>query len=115
MSIKSLSAWLPLIFAQLGSYFSSDGWRMFYRVFAAIVGGFALTITTSMLLSQLLEMLFTTRANATITAMLLSFAIYTAIVMWFFSIDTVKRVWIHLLLGLAATGSLVLMIKFWSL
>lgn len=115
MHIKSFTAWLPLVGAQLGNYFSSDGWRMFYRVFAAIVGGFALTITSSMLLSQVLDMLLTTRANATITAMLLSFAIYTAIVMWFFSIDTVKRVWINLLIGLTTTGGLVLMIKYWSL
>jgi|ACQI01.1.fsa_nt_gi hypothetical protein len=94
---------------------NSDSWLMTYRVIAAILGGFALTLTSSMLLSQLLAIFITERANASITAMLISFTIYTVIVMWVFTVESVKTVWIKLLSGIAITGFLVWVIKFLEL
>lgn len=89
----------------------SEGWLLFYRVAAALLGGYALTLTSSMLLSQLLALLGMGRANASMTAMLLSFMIYAGIVIWFFTIDSIKSVWKKLLAALAITGGLVMLIK----
>jgi Na+/H+-translocating membrane pyrophosphatase len=97
------------------SFNFSENWKLVSRIVAALFGGFLLTITSSMLLSQLFDMFGMDRINASLTAMLLSFAIYTAIVIWFFAIASVKKVWKNLLWGLMITGSLVWLIRFWSL
>lgn len=85
------------------------------RVVAALFGGYLLTLTSSMLLSQILNVTGMDRVNASLTAMLVSFTIYTVIVVWFFATASVKKVWINLLVGLVITGSLVWLIRFWSL
>jgi len=85
------------------------------RVVAALFGGYLLTLTSSMLLSQILNVTGMDRVNASLTAMLVSFTIYTVIVVWFFATESVKKVWINLLVGLVITGSLVWLIRFWNL
>lgn len=85
------------------------------RVVAALFGGYLLTLTSSMLLSQILNVTGMDRVNASLTAMLVSFTIYTVIVVWFFATASVKKVWINLLVGLVITGSLVWLIRFWNL
>ena len=94
---------------------SLSNWKLVARIFAAIFGGFLLTLSSSMLLSQVLDMIGMDKINASMTAMLLSFAIYTAIVIWFFAIASVKKVWINLLTSLAITGSLVWLIRYITL
>lgn len=93
----------------------SDNWKLVSRIVAAIFGGYFLTLSSSMLLSQLLDIVGMDRVNASMTAMLLSFAIYTAIVIWFFAIASVKQVWINLLFSLVITGVLVFLIRYISL
>lgn len=90
-------------------------WPLMARVVAALFGGYLLTLTSSMLLSQILNVTGMDRVNASLTAMLVSFTIYTVIVVWFFATASVKKVWINLLVGLVITGSLVWLIRFWNL
>lgn len=97
------------------SFINSDNWQLVARIVAAVFGGYFLTLTSAMLLSQILDILGMDRINATITAILLSFAIYTAIVIWFFAISSVKKVWLNLLSLLVITGGLVLVIRYFSL
>ncbi len=94
---------------------SFEHWPLVARIIAAIFGGYLLTLTSSMLLSQILDMIGMERANASLAAMLFSFTIYTAIVIWFFALASVKKVWISLLYGLVITASLVWVIRYWSL
>ena len=77
-------------------------WHIASRVFAAAVPGFVLTNTSGVLLSFLLP---GDRINGVATATLLSFAIYTAIVMWTFSVKRLRTVWIGLMLGIVVTGA----------
>jgi hypothetical protein len=60
------------------------------RIAAAAVGGYALTIAVSACLSLLLPV---TRAEALLTALLSSFVIYTAAIMWVFAVRSRARMW----------------------
>lgn len=71
------------------------------RAIAAMIGGYALATMLSILLSRLLPM---PRAQAVATAMLLSFAIYTAAVLWVFAARTTYRAWGGLLLPTMLCG-----------
>ena len=77
-------------------------WHIASRVLAAAVPGFVLTNTSSVLLSFLLP---GDKISGVAAATLLSFAIYTAIVMWVFSVRRLRTVWIGLILGILATGA----------
>lgn len=88
---------------------------VFYRVLAVILGGYVLTLISSMFLSQVLDILGMDRVNASVTAMLLSFSIYVGIAIWFFATKSVKKVWLNLLVSIAVLGSLVWLIRYWSL
>ena len=61
------------------------------RSVAAIVGGYVLAALLTMLLSVSLPM---ARAEAVMTATLLSFAIYTCAVMWVFATRSALRAWL---------------------
>jgi len=69
------------------------------RVLAAIVGGYALAITASMLLVSLLHL---SRADAVLTGMLSSFIFYAAAVIWVFAAATATRAWLGVVLPSAA-------------
>jgi len=80
------------------------------RVLAAIGGGYALSAVTTALLAVVLPM---ARAEAVITATLLSFVVFCGAVLWVFAARNAWRAWAGLavpglLLGLAllAQGSL---------
>lgn len=92
----------------------SDKWLITSRVVAAIFIGYALTIIVSMFLSQILHIMGMQRIGASLTAMMFSFVIYTAIVMWIFSAKAVTEVWVKLISALTLTGGLVWIIRFWS-
>ncbi len=92
----------------------SEHWSLVARIVAALFGGYLLTLSSSMLLSQIFDMIGMDRVNASLTAMLLSFTIYTVIVIWFFAIASVKKVWMNLILGLMITVSLTWLIRYWS-
>lgn len=61
------------------------------RTLAAVAGGYALSAAASAAASVALPM---ERAQAVITALLLSFVIYTVAVMWAFSTRSATRAWL---------------------
>ncbi|KAB8063894.1 MULTISPECIES: DUF3649 domain-containing protein [Janthinobacterium] len=76
------------------------------RSVAAIVGGYVLAALVTMLLSVSLPM---ARSEAVMTATLLSFAIYTCVVMWVFATRSALRAW----LGLAIPAAVIAAILQW--
>lgn len=75
------------------------------RALAAIVGGYALTALTTAALAVFLPM---PRAEATLTATMLSFAIYGGIVLGVFATRTAWRAWAGI-----ALPALVLWVLLW--
>lgn len=74
------------------------GWRwpgVVSRVVAAVVGGYAIGALVSVACALLLPM---SRAEATLTGLLLSFAAYAGAVIWVFAARTAWRAWAGLLL-----------------
>jgi hypothetical protein len=65
------------------------------RVGAATLGGYALTYAATACLTLLLPV---PQSEAVLTAAMLSFAIYTAAILWAFAAATPTRTWIGLLL-----------------
>jgi hypothetical protein len=61
------------------------------RTAAAACGGYALAAVLSICLSFVLP---GPRADAVLTGLLVSFAIYTAVVIWAFAVRSVSRMWI---------------------
>ncbi|MBB5607935.1 MULTISPECIES: DUF3649 domain-containing protein [unclassified Janthinobacterium] len=76
------------------------------RSIAAIAGGYVLAALVTMLLSVCLPM---ARAEAVMTATLLSFAIYTCAVLWVFATGSALRAW----LGLLIPGAVIAAILQW--
>ncbi|MEM7501591.1 MAG: hypothetical protein AAF417_06085 [Pseudomonadota bacterium] len=77
-------------------------WHVASRVFAAVVPAFVLTNTTSVLLGFLLP---GGKFTGVATATLLSYALYTAIIMWIFSVKRLRTVWTTLMVGIVLTGA----------
>lgn len=69
-------------------------WLIASRVLAASVGAYILTSLIASVLALLLPLVLNlSRAEAVLIVTLLSFAIYTALAIWTFSISSVSRVW----------------------
>jgi len=64
-------------------------WKIIGRVTLAIIGGYILTNLTSILIYFLLPL---PKSDAVMTAMLLSFSIYTGVVIWVFSMRSLRSV-----------------------
>ena len=77
-------------------------WHVASRVFAAVIPAFVLTNTASIFLGLLIP---GDKFSGVATATLLSYAIYTALIMWIFSVERLRTVWIVLLSGILATGA----------
>ncbi|OFJ50232.1 hypothetical protein BA896_012980 [Janthinobacterium lividum] len=84
------------------------------RSLAAIVGGYMLTALLTMLLSVSLPM---ARAEAVMTATVLSFAVYTCAVMWVFATRSALRAWLGLLIPAAVIAAILQLLDAlsWSL
>lgn len=77
------------------------------QVMAAILGGYALASAAAIFLGAVLPF---PRAEAVMAGTLMSFAVYTAAVIWVFAARNARRAWLGLLLpaaGLAAAGLLL--------
>ena len=74
------------------------------RSVAAIVGGYVLAALVTMLLSVSLPM---ARSEAVMTATLLSFAIYTCVVMWVFATRSALRAWLGLAIPAAVIATIL--------
>lgn len=77
------------------------------RIAAAALGGYALATTLSILLSRMLPV---PRAEAVMTGMLISFAVYAGAILWVFATRTASRAWCGLLIPAAACAALWWMI-----
>lgn len=80
-------------------------WAVASRLLAAVFGGYAFTSLLTVLLALILPM---PRAQAVLTATMLSFAVYVGVVLWVFNIRGNARVWIRLAQAVAGASLLCL-------
>lgn len=80
-------------------------WAVASRAVAAIVGGYVLTAITTFALAMFLPL---SKAEASMTATLLSFAIYTCAVIWVFATRTAWRAWAGIVVPCVVLGGLIL-------
>ena len=85
--------------------------QIFLRILLAVVGGYILTSLVSVFLSHSLPL---SKSDAVVTASLLSFAIYTSLIMWIFSVKSLRHVWWGLAVPGIVLGILNASIKFFS-
>lgn len=74
------------------------------RAVAAIVGGYVLTALATFALAIFLPM---SKAEASMTATLLSFLIYTCAVLWVFATRTAWRAWAGMVAPAVVLGALI--------
>jgi hypothetical protein len=88
---------------------ASPASQVIQRIFAAVLGGYALAAALSACLSLVLPM---PRADAVITGLLVSFPLYVGIIMWVFAAHPLKRLWWQLGSATAGFGVLALVLVF---
>lgn len=76
-------------------------WQITSRVAAALIPGYVLANSMSVLLGLLMPF---NKIDSVVTAALASFAIYTVIIMWAFSVQRLKTVWLGLLAAVVVTA-----------
>ncbi|MEM9403972.1 MAG: hypothetical protein AAGA44_15990 [Pseudomonadota bacterium] len=76
-------------------------WHVASRVFAAAVPAFVLTNTTGIFVALASP---AGEFQAVATSLASAFAVYTAIILWIFSVKRLRTVWLGLLSGLVITG-----------
>lgn len=81
----------------------NGAWQIALRTLLAALGGYALSVTSGLLLSFILP---TSREHAIVYASMLSFAVITAAVMWAFTVASWQRVARGLLLANLLCGLL---------
>ncbi|MEM7361161.1 MAG: hypothetical protein AAF431_18885 [Pseudomonadota bacterium] len=82
-------------------------WHVTSRVIAALIPGFVLVNAFGIALALILaNFIGWSKFDAVAFSTLWSFAFYTAVVMWIFSVKTLRKVWLTLLAGLVVTGGL---------
>ncbi|MEM1412012.1 MAG: hypothetical protein AAGH19_06590 [Pseudomonadota bacterium] len=79
---------------------SPGRWHVVSRIFAAAIPGYALANAASVLLGLLTPF---SKTDSVVTAALASFAIYTGIIMWVFTVRRLATVWLGLLGALVVT------------
>jgi hypothetical protein len=78
-------------------------WQVLQRVLAAALLGYVVSTSVSVLLALLLPL---PDVQAVATASMLSFTIYTLIIIWSFSVRHLRTVWLGLVLCLLISTSL---------
>ncbi|MEM7280670.1 MAG: hypothetical protein AAF438_03415 [Pseudomonadota bacterium] len=78
-------------------------WHVTSRVVAAILLGFILANTASVMLGFLVPM---AKAEAVLLSLVCSFLVYTLIIIWIFSVKRLKTVWLGLLGGIVVSAGL---------
>ena len=87
---------------------ASYRWSVASRVGAAAVGGYGLTSAATVLLSLVLPL---SRANAVAAASIISFALYTLVIIWVFSTRSATRAWLWIVGTTAMLGALCYVIE----
>lgn len=82
-------------------------WAVASRVLAAVAGGYTLCSVATVLLALLWPL---PQAEAVAASTMLSFTLYTAIIVWIFAVKRLKTVWLGLL-----AASLVCTVLSWLL
>ncbi len=77
-------------------HFTNPRWWGFSCIVAAMFGGYALTTSSSLLISQLLGE-FVGKYQAVHSSLMLSFLVYACVVMWVFSVASAKQAWLGLI------------------
>ena len=83
-------------------------WAVFSRVVAAAIGGYALTSAVTVLLDQVWPL---PKAQALLAATMLSFTVYTVVVIWVFCTRTATRAWLGVTAVTAVTAVLAWLIQ----
>ncbi len=78
-------------------------WSVASRVLAGAIGGYALASALSLLLALIWPL---PKAQAVLASTMLSFALYAAAVIWVFSVRSVIKAWLGMLLSTAAISLL---------
>lgn len=76
-------------------YIKNEKLAVISRVIAAIIGGYVFSNLLSILLSYFLS---GSPANAVMTGMVVSFSIYGSVVIWVYSVKSLRQVWQSLLI-----------------
>lgn len=84
--------------------------RIFSLVLAATFGGYLLSSAVMIFIAAILPL---SRADAVITSALLSFAVYTAAIIWVFAVKNAQRAWLGLLGATVIIGGLGLLLTEW--
>ena len=82
-------------------------WQVVGRIFAATLPAYVLTNSAMIFIGFLLPM---SKFDSVYTVSLAGFAFYTAIIMWIFHVESMKKLWLSLLFAITFTSiaSLVL-------
>ena len=83
-------------------------WHLIARLLAALLGGYVLARACATLLTPLLPM---PQSDALMTALLASGAIYAAAVLWAFSVKSIDKAILGLLVPALLSGSFALVMK----
>lgn len=83
-------------------------WLITLRVLLAILGGYLLTNLASILLAYVLPL---SKSDAVMTALLLSFVIYTCVVLRVFSVRSLRKVFLEMLCITLLTGIAIVILK----
>lgn len=67
------------------------------RLLAALAGGYVLANVAAILLARVLHLAVTSRADGVLFAVLFSFVVYPAAVLWAFAVRSATRAWLGLL------------------
>jgi len=78
-------------------------WLVASRVLAAVLGGYALTSAATVLLALIWPL---PQAQAVMASSMLSFSLYTAIIVWIFATKRVRTLWAGLIAATALCGAL---------
>ena len=84
--------------------------RIISLVLAATFGGYLLSSAVMIFIAAILPL---SRADAVITSALLSFAVYTAAIIWVFAVKNAQRAWLGLLAATVIIGGLGLLLTEW--
>lgn len=83
-------------------------WTVASRVAAAALGGYALSSAATVLMALLWP---APKAQAVLWATMLSFVIYTVVVIWAFTTRSATRAWAGMLIGTAVLAALAWLLK----
>lgn len=79
---------------------------MSLRILGAVVGGYAVTALAVAAAGALLARLGMARAEAVVLAAMLGFVAYLVLLLWGFSVKSVRRLWITLASGTVVSAGL---------